>query len=67
MMIYDHFKNISIAPVISRLSNERGNRIFHPSSISWSYLGRGNDARSRMNTHMKKNVFNKNQKTGGRN
>jgi hypothetical protein len=62
-----HFKNIRIAPVIKRFNNERGNKIFHPSSISWSYLGRGNEARRSMNTQMKKNVFNRNQKTGGRN
>ena len=67
MISYHHFKNIKTAPVIRILSNETGNSTFHPSSINWSYLGRGKDARSKMNTHIKKNVLNKNQNTGGRN
>jgi hypothetical protein len=48
------------------LSKDKGNNIFQPNSINWSYLGRGNEARSRINTQMKKKVFRRNQKTGGR-
>jgi hypothetical protein len=62
-----HLKNISTAPVIRRLSNATGNNTFHPSFINWSYLGRGKEALRRINRPMKKNVFNKNQKTGGKN
>ena len=54
------------APVINMFSNTRGNNTFQPTSISWSYLGRGRDALIRMNMQMKNAVFRKNQKAGGR-
>jgi hypothetical protein len=49
------------------LSNTRGNKTFHPTSISWSYLGRGRDALIRMKMQIKMAVLKKNQNAGGKN
>ncbi len=48
------------------LSKTRGNRTFQPTSISWSYLGRGSEARIRMNMQIKNAVLKKNQNAGGK-
>src|SRR5687767_10165787 len=47
------------------LKSAKGSITFQPNAISWSYRGRGRDARKRMNRQMKKNVFRENQTMGG--
>jgi len=61
-----YLKYKTSAPVINKFKIDNGKRNFHPYDINWSYLKRGNEARSKMKIIMKANILIKNQTTGGR-
>src|SRR6478735_3347625 len=56
-----------MAPVTNKFNKATGNNIFQPYSMSWSYRGRGNEARSKTKNRIKTNVLRVNQTSGGRN
>src|SRR5690606_41949510 len=52
------------APVTSRLIRVSGRQNFQLNAMTWSYRGRGIEARSRMKIMTKKQVLSANQKNG---
>ena len=65
-MLFPFYPRTSrIAPVTKRFNNDTGSITFQPKAISWSYRGRGSDARRRMNMQINTNIFIKNQTMPG--